>query len=60
MTEEKKVCIQCERSDEQTPLIPLAFNGETKYICSQCLPVLIHKTHLLADKLPGIDISTNG
>ena len=60
MTEEKKICIQCERSDEQTPLIALVFKGEAKYICSQYLPVLIHKTHLLVDKLPGIDISTNG
>jgi len=53
MTE--KFCIHCNRTDKTIPLIALLFNGEEKYICPQCLPVLIHKTHLLADKLPGID-----
>jgi len=52
-----KTCINCERTDEKIPLITITFNGEEKYICPQCLPVLIHKTHLLAEKLPGIEIA---
>lgn len=51
----EKTCINCNRTDEKLPLITLSFNNEEKYICPQCLPILIHKTHLLADKLPGID-----
>ena len=51
----EKNCLNCNRTDEQIPLLNLTFKGETKYICPQCLPVLIHKTHLLADKLPGMD-----
>jgi hypothetical protein len=53
MTE--KTCINCNRTDEKIPLITITFKGEEKHICPQCLPVLIHKTHLLADKLPGIE-----
>ena len=56
---ETKVCLNCERSEEKTPLLVLTFKGETKYICAQCLPVLIHKTHLLAEKLPGMEIQTH-
>jgi hypothetical protein len=59
-TETKKVCLNCERTDEVIPLLHLTFKNETKYICPQCLPTLIHKIHLLADKLPGAEmISTS-
>lgn len=57
MTEQEKTCINCGRTDAQIPLITLSFKGDAKYICAQCLPVLIHKTHLLADKLPGVDLT---
>ncbi len=53
---ETKVCLNCERGEETTPLLALAFKGGTKYICPQCLPVLIHKTHLLAERLPGMEL----
>lgn len=55
--ENKKVCLNCERTDEQSPLLHMTFKNETKYICAQCLPVLIHKAHLLADKLLGLEIA---
>jgi hypothetical protein len=55
---EQKTCLNCDRTDEQTPLILLSFKSEEKYICAQCLPTLIHKTHLLADKLPGMDTTS--
>jgi hypothetical protein len=53
---EEKVCINCGRTDEKAPLLNLTFKGEEKFICAQCLPILIHKIHLLADKLPGVEI----
>ena len=57
MTEQnEKICLSCDRTDEQVPLLHLTFKNGTKYICAQCLPVLIHKTYTLADKLPGIEI----
>jgi hypothetical protein len=51
------ICLVCERPDEKVPLLHLTFKGEPKYICPQCLPTLIHKAHLLADKLPGMEIA---
>ena len=53
----QKVCLNCNRTDEQIPLLTSSFKGEAKYICPQCLPVLIHKTQQLADKLPGMDVT---
>lgn len=50
------VCLNCNRTDSQIPLLNLTFKGEAKHICAQCFPILIHKIHLLADKLPGIEI----
>lgn len=50
-------CLNCNRTDTQAPLLTLTFKGETKHLCPQCFPILIHKTHLLADKLPGIEIT---
>jgi hypothetical protein len=54
-----KTCLNCNRSDKQVPLLHLTFKNETKYICAQCLPVLIHKTNMLSDKLPGIEIMSD-
>ncbi len=52
----EKVCLNCNRTDEQIPLLTLSFKSEPKYICAQCFPILIHKIHLLADKLPGVEL----
>lgn len=53
---DKPACLNCSRTDEQVPLLNLTFKEESKYICAQCFPILIHKIHLLADKLPGVEI----
>ena len=50
-------CLNCNRTENQVPLILLTFKGEAKHICPQCLPVLIHKPQKLAEKLPGIEIA---
>lgn len=52
-------CLNCNRADTQTPLLTLTFNGEAKHICPNCIPILIHKIHLLADKLPGLELTDN-
>lgn len=49
-------CLNCGRSEEQVPLLGLAFKGGTVHICPQCLPVLIHKPQQLVDRLAGIEI----
>lgn len=53
----KNICVNCKRTDEQTPLLKLTFKGEDTSICAQCLPILIHKTRQLADQFPGMDVS---
>ena len=53
----EKTCLNCERTEQETPLLMLTFKGEAKFICAQCLPTLIHKPHLLVEKLPGFNPS---
>ena len=50
-------CLNCERNEEQIPLLALRFHGEQYYICPQCLPLLIHKPEKLSKKLPGMNLS---
>ena len=56
MSESTAICVHCQRSSEQVPLLQLEFNGEIKWICPQHLPILIHKPELLIDQFPGMDI----
>jgi hypothetical protein len=48
-------CLNCNRTEEQVPLLTLTFKEEANYICPQCLPQLIHKPQLLAEKFPGME-----
>ncbi len=56
----KEVCIYCERSSDEVPLIALRSQGQDAWICPQHLPILIHKPHLLAGKLPGVENLASG
>ncbi|GAB4454247.1 MAG: hypothetical protein OHK0041_18530 [Anaerolineales bacterium] len=49
------VASKCEMN--LTPPRKVTYKDEPRHICPQCLPLLIHKIHLLADKLPGVDIA---
>jgi hypothetical protein len=48
----KKICIVCEKDSDMIPLIKFKFKGEKYSICSEHLPILIHKPQELAEKLP--------
>jgi Zn-finger protein len=37
------VCFNCERSDADVPLIRWRYQGGGIWVCSQCMPLLIHK-----------------
>ena len=50
-------CLNCGRSETIIPLVSLRFKGRQAWICSQCLPTLIHKPQQLADKLVGAEQS---
>lgn len=51
----KKICLVCECSSEDAPLIKFYFKDEKYAICAQHLPILIHKPQELAGKLPQSD-----
>ena len=44
-------CLNCENSEMKIPLISLRYAGRQAFICSQCMPVLIHETQSLTEKL---------
>jgi hypothetical protein len=48
-------CLNCEMSERDTPLLHLQYCGEELWICSQCLPTLIHAPQKLAGKIKNAD-----
>jgi hypothetical protein len=44
-------CVNCGRSDAEVPLVVLRYAGDPQWICSSCLPVLIHRADQLVGKL---------
>jgi hypothetical protein len=55
VTEAKKTCLECQRTDQETPLVNLEYQGERIWICPQHLPLLIHNPGKLAGRLPGAE-----
>ena len=49
------VCLNCERPETATPLVALRYAGSEAWICSQCLPILIHQPQRLIGKLAGAE-----
>ncbi len=48
-------CLNCMRTEDQVPLVSLRYTGQEEWICSQCLPILIHKPEQLVDRLAGAE-----
>jgi hypothetical protein len=46
-----KTCLNCQKSEEEIPLVTLQYQGKQVYICSQCFPTLIHSPAKLAGKI---------
>ncbi|MFQ5611726.1 MAG: hypothetical protein ACE5H9_06295 [Anaerolineae bacterium] len=57
MEQEKStyVCLNCNRPETAIPLVNLRYAHDQNWICTQCLPVLIHHPQQLAGKLAGAD-----
>jgi len=49
------VCLNCNTSEQEKPLLTIKYQSAEIYICPQCLPVLIHKPANLSGKLPGAE-----
>jgi hypothetical protein len=48
-------CLNCNRSETEIPLVTLRYSGDPAWICSRCLPLLIHQPDELIGKLAGAD-----
>ena len=57
MSEDKSVkkCLSCNRSENEIPLVTLSYSSKPAYICSYCLPLLIHHPEQLIGRLGGAD-----
>lgn len=50
-----KNCLSCNRSENEIPLVTLTYSSKPAYICSHCLPMLIHHPEQLIGRLEGAD-----
>ena len=50
-----KNCLSCNRSENEIPLVTLTYSAKPAYICSRCLPLLIHHPEQLIGKLAGAE-----
>jgi hypothetical protein len=53
--EKAKQCVVCECGSDTIPLILFEYRGEQLRICSQHLPILIHKPEQLVGYLAGAE-----
>jgi len=49
-------CFYCKVTEQEVPLIKLAFHDHSLFICPQHLPILIHKPEQLVGILEGTEI----
>lgn len=49
------VCLNCQRPETVIPMVALRYNGDQAWICSQCLPILIHQPQQLLGRLVGAE-----
>ncbi len=54
-SKEQIACLSCGSSESEIPLVSVRFGGEQIWICSRCMPVLIHKPEQLIGTLEGAD-----
>ena len=57
MSEDKSVkkCLSCNRSENEIPLVNLSYSSKPAFICSYCLPLLIHHPEQLTGRLEGAE-----
>ncbi len=50
-----KNCLSRNRSENEIPLVTLTYSSKPAYICSHCLPLLIHHPEQLIGRLNGAE-----
>jgi hypothetical protein len=58
MENKKMTCLVCGKTEEEIPLVKLAFKGEELRICPQHLPMLIHEPQKLVGIIEGAENMT--
>ncbi len=53
--EMKVACINCDRTEADIPLLRLQFRDDGFWLCSGCLPTLLHRPEKLVGCLPGAE-----
>jgi len=49
------VCVNCEKTEAEVPILRLRFRGQDVLLCSSCLPILLHRPEKLAGRLKGAE-----
>ncbi len=49
-------CINCEREENILPLVSITFAQNPAWICTQCLPTLIHNPDKLQSKFENMKV----
>ena len=49
-----KQCLNCEKTEEDAPLVAMQYVGKEAWICPACLPILIHDTNKLDEKFAAL------
>jgi hypothetical protein len=49
-------CINCEREENVAPLVSITFAKNPSWICTQCLPTLIHNPAQLQSKFENMNV----
>lgn len=57
MNDQNKIntCINCNRDESVVPLVSITFAQNPTWICTQCLPTLIHDPQKLTDKFSNMN-----
>lgn len=49
------MCLNCDKTEDEVPILRVNFKGGEIGICVSCLPILIHKPHQLSGRLEGAE-----
>jgi len=52
---DQHICIVCEQTSHDIPLLAIEYQDQLYWICPQHFPILIHKPNQLIGKLPGAE-----
>jgi hypothetical protein len=60
VTIENKICMVCDQSSQEIPLLAIEYQEQKFWICPQHFPILIHQPQRLVGKLPGAEKLQDG